>query len=289
MAPVPEVGCTVGLYVLAANQEIEQQKVVEMVQEVLPEVFSTSINKETSLTSAYHSLSVEFEVDESDSGYSSFVEAVNEITEAKHEAYSALDGMPIVDSVPKLVQEFGVAVSATQKDLPKLRTIFGAMLYVEDQTKGPVTVVKEDHQTPISPCGIKDYTTCGLPCEEYTCPPGGINGICILCPCEFFRCLSIEKNINQTLRSVFGFPSTESQCLAFVMDTTGSMRHEIVAAENVIKSFISSEEKEPECYILTPFNDIDDKRFAPIESKSTMLKFIPKVMSTALYNTSHQS
>ena len=44
------------------------------------------------------------------------------------------------------------------------------------------------------------------------------------------------------------------------MDTTGSMRNDIAAARAVIQSFIRSEEElnEVGCYILMPFNDVDD-------------------------------
>ena len=44
------------------------------------------------------------------------------------------------------------------------------------------------------------------------------------------------------------------------MDTTISMGDEIAAAQEIIRSFIRSEEElnETGCYILMPFNDVND-------------------------------
>ena len=56
---------------------------------------------------------------------------------------------------------------------------------------------------------------------------------------------------------MLGFIKDDLQCLAFVVDTTGSMYNEIEAAQEVIQSFIRSEEElnVVGCYILMPFND----------------------------------
>ena len=262
MAPEPEVGCTIELFVLAATREKEQQKVVETVQEILPGLFPTSnttANDTTSggasLTTVYNSLTEEFGVNKSDSGYSKFVEAVNEITEAKQEACSG-DVRPGVSNVSRLVQEFRAALNTTQRDLLKLRTIFGKMLCIKDEIEKLKSKGRERRQEPIPECG-----GFGTPCrerkpEDCTCPPGGVYGVCIFCPCEFFRCLDPED----VLKPILGFVADKLQCLAFVVDTTGSMRGDIAAAQSVIRSFIRSEEElnEVGCYILMPFNDVDD-------------------------------
>ena len=264
VAPEPEVGCTIELFVLAATREKEQQKVVETVQEILPGIFSTSnstandsTSGETSLITVYNSLTEEFGVNKSDSGYSKFVEAINEITEAKQEACSG-DVRPGVGSVSRLVKEFRSALNTTQRDVLKLQTIFGKMLCIKDQIERLGSKGRNRRQEPISGevCG-----GVGTPCfertpEECTCPPGGIFSDCIVCPCEFFRCLDPEDD----LKPILGFVADDIQCLAFVMDTTGSMRDDIAAAQAVIRSFIRSEEElnEVGCYILMPFNDVND-------------------------------
>ena len=274
VAPEPEVGCTIELFVLAATQEQEQQKVVETVQEVLPDIFTTIDNATNdttiSLPSVYNSLTMQFGVNRSDSGYSRFVEAVNEITEAKQEACSgALDGRPSVDDVPRLVQEFREALGATQKDLSKLRMIFGQMLCIKDQRGRSDSMGRRRRQATVSPvCRVIPKRCNERTPEECRCPREGIDSDCIRCPCEFFRCLDPED----VLKPILGFDEYVIPCLAFVLDTTGSMGNEIGLAINVIKSFIGSEEDEPVCYVFTPFNDVDDRRFVPSESKSALGK-----------------
>ena len=262
MAPEPEVGCTIELFVLAATREKEQQKVVETVQEILPGVFPTSnstINDTTSggasLTTVYDSLTKEFGVNKSNDGYSKFVEAVNEITEAKQEACSG-DVRPGVNNVSRLVQEFRAALGTAQRDLLKLRTIFGKMLCIEDEIKKLKSKGRERRQEPIPECGGLRTDCFERTPEECTCPPGGLDGDCIFCPCEFFRCLDPEDD----LKPILGFVADDIQCLAFVVDTTGSMGDDIAAARAVIQSFIRSEEElnEVGCYILMPFNDVND-------------------------------
>ena len=44
-------------------------------------------------------------------------------------------------------------------------------------------------------------------------------------------------------------------CLAFAVDTTGSMGEEIEAAKEIIRNLSRSEEDSPVCYVLQPFND----------------------------------
>ena len=258
VAPEPEVGCTVELFVLAATREKEQQKVVETVLSTFRTSESTAndtISGEVSLTTVYNSLTEEFEIKKSESGYRRFVEAINEITEAKQEACSG-DVKPGVDSVPRLVQEFRAALNATQRDLLKLRTIFGRMLCINDQIERQGSRKRKRRLATVSPGSDP------IPCymrtpENCTCPPGGLNGSCIFCPCEFFRCLDPKDD----WRPILGFVADYyRQCLAFVVDTTISMGDEIAAAQEIIRSFIRSEEElnETGCYILMPFNDVND-------------------------------
>ena len=83
-------------------------------------------------------------------------------------------------------------------------------------------------------------------------------------------CTSVLIDFNNQLHCIFnlGDPNncatTDSQslnvrkkhCLAFAIDTTGSMSEEISHAMDVIQYFIQSEENNLTlCYILVPFND----------------------------------
>lgn len=89
---------------------------------------------------------------------------------------------------------------------------------------------------------------------DCTCPPDGIS-VDITCTCEFFACLDVEDHLGP----IFGFSSlVQGPCLAFIVDTTGSMSAEITAIRRVIEEFLRSEEavNELRCYILVPFNDL---------------------------------
>ena len=172
------------------------------------------------------------------------------------------DVRPGVDDVPRLVQEFRAALNTTKRDLLKLRTIFGKMLCIKDEIKKLNSKGRKRRQVSIPECGGFGTGSDPVDCfdrkpEDCTCPPGGIYGTCIVCSCEFFRCLDPEDD----LKPILGFVAEEVQCLAFVVDTTASMSEEIAAAQEIIRSFIRSEEElnEVGCYILMPFNDMNDE------------------------------
>ena len=103
------------------------------------------------------------------------------------------------------------------------------------------------------------------PRDRCTCPPGGITSD-IFCTCEFFECLDPDD----IFVSILGFDSDE-ECLAFVIDTTGSMSGEIDAAKEITLNFLRSEEEigDAGCYVLVPFNDIGpDHSIVAEESKN---------------------
>ena len=103
------------------------------------------------------------------------------------------------------------------------------------------------------------------PCDRCTCPPGGITGD-IICTCEFFKCL----DPGDAFKSILGFDMDE-ECLAFVIDTTGSMSGEIDAAKEITLNFLRSEEEIGVlgCYVLVPFNDVGpDNATVAKESKN---------------------
>ena len=251
--PEPEKGCTVKVFVLASMREEQQMAVVHILQSVFPGLFGaplptdattdeptdstttttnglpifSTVRKDPLLSMTYTTLAEEFDRVESDAGYTQFVEAVTEITEAYQESCSGTK--PSLNDVPKLAQQFA-ALSPTA--VQELRNIFGKMLCIRQLYSTKAS--RRKRQTPVSP---------------RECPPGGIFDPSISVD-EFFACLGND------IPPVFGFTNTSFPCLAFVVDTTGSMRHEIEAVQNLIQSFLSSEKDEPACYAITPFNDV---------------------------------
>ena len=75
------------------------------------------------------------------------------------------------------------------------------------------------------------------------------------CVCEFFACLDPEDDIKPLMGFLGIYVDEGFPCLAFTVDTTGSMGTEIGTVKEVIRNFLSSEEHGPGCYVLQPFND----------------------------------
>ena len=108
----------------------------------------------------------------SDTGYSEFVEALNEIAIAEATACSS----SVMLNVTQLASNFSRAFSQelTDENLHEIRTIFGELLCAES--------IEQD--MPTSPSITRRCPSR----SDCTCPSGGINSI-LTCACEFFACL----------------------------------------------------------------------------------------------------
>ena len=270
--PEPEKGCTVEVFVQATMQEEMQMMVVQSVQNVLPNIFGiplptteaptekppdgsgeteittasptdstitietptpSPIRNDPVLSMAYTTLTEKFDKVDSDTGYTQFVEAVAEITEAHQEACSGRrDEQPTREDVPRLARQFA---ALSLKESQELRSIFGKMLCLRDRHSDR----KKRQAVDV--------------CDGIVCPDGKFDAV--IDPCQFFACLDdeTEETFGMKVEAIFGFVRFDLQCLAFVVDTTGSMRNEIEAVQDLILAYVSSEE--PSCYIITPFND----------------------------------
>lgn len=145
------------------------------------------------------------------------------------------------EDIHELVNKFSLAYGT--KNSVDLCNLFAKILNVKDHSD------KELHQK-----GARrrqadyGYDYCPEDGDGCSCPEGGINSTELFCSCQFFDCLDDGRNLMPVFE---GFEGLE--CLAFVLDTTGSMKDEIDATVQVIKDLIASEELG--CYILVPFND----------------------------------
>jgi hypothetical protein len=191
------------------------------------------------LRSLYESLAESFDNRTSATGFSNFMEAVNEIALAEAIACSSSESL----NVSELASDFASALSlnTTDESLREIRIILGQILCAESMEQGLPS---------------------GMACPsrgDCICPSDGIGGT-ISCTCQFFACLETELD---RLGPVFGFSTfstpvtSQGSCIAFIVDTTGSKADEIAAIRTVIENFLRSEEASNElrCYILVPFND----------------------------------
>ena len=189
-----------------------------------------------SLKTAYSILVEKYGRRETETGFNEFVSAIDEISIAQTEACSGPSPLRVSDTT-RLVQEYNAASAAKNAHLQ--RSIVGKLLCVDSNVTASPVPIRGRRQLK------KEY----CPPDPCTCPPDGD----ILCPCEFFKCLDPDD----VLKSILGFKNNQ-ECLAFVIDTTGSMTNEIDAAREIILNFLRSEEEIGilGCYALVPFNDI---------------------------------
>ena len=201
---------------------------------------------------AYNTLAESFDARPNVAGYNKFVEAVNEISLAQAEACNNPTFVPTIELVTKLAGEFENATFGPEVDLTKARSAFGKLLCLNTREGNAGESVRKRRQTNDN-------------CDDVTCLEEartvGLSKVGSVC--EFFVCLQLKsrEDIKQ-LGPVFGFASataTNDECLAFIVDTTGSMSGEIDTAKQTILNFIASEDNagELQCYVLVPFNDYD--------------------------------
>ena len=220
-------------------QKRSQNAVVQSIQSVLPGFVDNTTNASLADVSneLYQAISIRFNETTSSSGLTKFRQAINEISSGYALACSAPEDVrPTAEDIPKLMREFAAAYEEGNSKLLEIRSIYGQMLCLNDLLSVREEPVRKRRQ---SFCPSR---------ENCRCPVGGISEA-IICTCEFFDCLDEGDQLKPM------FLDFESlSCLAFVVDTTGSMKDEINLATEVIKDFLGSEEGEG-CYLLIPFND----------------------------------
>ena len=208
--------------VRATTPEVQLEVTTSIIKSIAPSVFSrispglmeTGSDATSSLKVVYDKLAETFGRKSSVVGYNSFIAAVNEISVAKTEACK---GTSILTSrnVARLVENFKTAFGVRNKDTSNIRSIFGKLLCIDE---GGPPATRKRRQIEV-PCLNKTR-------DECECPEGGIEIGEFFCACEFFECLDPGDH----LKPIFGFADFNAdgeQCLAFVIDTTGSMGSEI--------------------------------------------------------------
>ena len=203
---------------------------------------------------AYNALAQSFDAKPNVAGYNTFVEAVNEISLVQAEACNDPNFVPTAELISKLAGEFENATFGSDVDLTTARSAFGKLLCLNTREGNLGTGARKRRQTNSKKC------------KDAMCSQDALNeGLDkVVTVCEFFACLQAKSNEDiKRLGPVFGFASAtarDDECLAFVVDTTGSMSSEISAAKQIILNFIASEDNagELQCYVLAPFNDYAD-------------------------------
>ena len=199
---------------------------------------------EPPLRTVYKAISKEYDLPVTDEGYNNFTTAVTQITEAKIVACEGDGGISEGD-IPRLWTEYQALKEDVERNIEEIRDIFGKMLCLNERSH-----TEEKRKKRAFHCPER---------RDCTCPDSRE----LVCVCEFYACLDPDDDLPAIfglydIDVIEGFP-----CLAFTVDTTGSMRQEIDAVKEVVRNFLASEEDGPGCYVLQPFNDYADGRFDP--------------------------
>lgn len=233
----------------ATTPESQLVIVEDILQKIAPDVYTlistgASGDASTRLNTAYTRLAERFEVRATRAGFTNFVEALTAISVAQAEACSSDLSSVNSSTVADLVKAFDREFSLPDRDLDRLRSLFGKLLCIDSVGVYMRMYASMMWRGKRQAIGCPPGTSC-------TCPSGGLSSV--VCSCQFFRCLDPDDH----LKPIFGFSPTLAQCLAFVIDTTGSMSTEIATARRIILEFLQSEEQIGilGCYLLVPFND----------------------------------
>lgn len=223
-------------------QATDIEHVEEVARDLLADIVSiepgaTNASNVSTLEGLYNLLANQLGTTTSASGFTQFVAAVNEISIANILSCSTSRELNVTHLISAFSVIFSQNTSLTSEEIHETRQIIGRILCAQQQEQ---LVQQNTSMNTIS---------CPLRCS---CPPGGINSN-LTCACQFFACLDPEDHF----RPIFGLSQYSRRCLAFVIDTTGSMSEEISAARTIMLNFIRAEENLNElgCYILVPFND----------------------------------
>ena len=263
MIPQTEIpnGCTCKVVNASLSEEKTRDEVVVEIAEALESVLGgigssplvgdgvltpNETSDEPPLRIVYTALAEEFEVKTTDEGFNNFTEAISQITEAKEAACEGEHGVSEADSRSR-GREYRDLRGDIQGNIDRIRDIFGKMLCLSERSH---EARRRKRQDPL--CPEFGDPSCSCPTAEDT-----------TCVCQFFACLDPEDDIPpilgiENVNVPEGFP-----CLAFAVDTTGSMGGQVYAAQEVIRDFLRSEEDGPVCYVLQPFNDLQDGVFDP--------------------------
>ena len=249
------------------SEDVRREEVIVEIAEVLDSVLSTPLggivgggtpapsgtSDTPPLRAVYTAVAEEFDVEATDEGFNNFTEAITQITEAKEAACKGNGSVSEAD-IPGLAREYKELRGDIESNIDRIREIFGKMLCLSEKSREDRRKKRDSHcVTEFGiPCCCSEEEDMVRPC---CCPEPAVHGG-LACVCEFFACLDPEDDLKPILGIADVFTMyDEIACLAFAVDTTGSMHTEIGTVKEVVRNFLASEENGSLCYILQPFND----------------------------------
>ena len=237
-------------------------ELISNLQNIVLQGFNSSFEGTHNQTTLFSTLTTSFNLTESDETLEQFSKAIDVITDAYFKScFGPEEEKPTVQDAPDLLQTF-LTLLANRTDFTTIRETYGKLTCLDVFQPDEIIVKREaeDDEVDLLECAkarsVQKLYECLDP-DDLSC----VFDIDIEQDCDDLEMLDGE---------IFTYAKN---CLAFVVDTTGSMSEEIAATRQVITSFIQSEENILTlCYILVPFNDFGNM---PIEdSKQLIHNFI---------------
>ena len=193
------------------------------------------------VTALYSALTATLNITQTETGLNEFTDAFDVITDAYFKAcYGPENEMPSASKAQSILSDF-LSFLENRSDITRMRQTFGELF-----------------------C-LQNFIHDGSSNDSKKASLSAVLKICANAPNVelLYQCLNI-KNLNCifNLDDPINCTTTElsmkkkKHCLAFVVDTTGSMSTEISHARDAIQHVIQSEENNITlCYVLIPFND----------------------------------
>jgi hypothetical protein len=198
-------------------------------------------NQSANKTTLYAALRASFNLSnngsESDGGFQDFSSAFDTISTAYFKAcYGLEEERPTVADAPQLLSEFENLLS-NRSDITRMRQLFGQLSCLRNFTQQPSNINKRN--------AVDNCITSSANVEElYDC-----------IDVDDLQCI-FNVNATHNCSTITLAAKQKRHCLAFVVDTTGSMGAEISHVRQVITNFVNSEENDLTlCYVLVAFND----------------------------------
>ena len=233
-------------------------ELISNLQNIVLQGFNSSFEGTHNQTTLFSTLTTSFNLTESDETLEQFSKAIDVITDAYFKScFGPEEEKPTVQDAPDLLQTF-LTLLANRTDFTTIRETYGKLTCLDVFQPDEIIVKREaeDDEVDLLECAkarsVQKLYECLDP-DDLSC----VFDIDIEQDCDDLE--MIDGDISKYAKN----------CLAFVVDTTGSMANEIAAARQVITSFIQSEENILTlCYILVPFNDFG---LLPIENSKQLI------------------
>ena len=193
----------------------------------------------------YSALTAALNITPTENGLSDFTDTFDVITDAYFKAcYGPENERPNASKAQTILSEF-LSLLENRSDITRMRQMFGELSCLQNFSNPSSHVSIYRRALPTA-----DLETCASAANVkllYQCLDSNNQLGCIFNLDDPKNCTTTDSQTRDMRKK---------HCLAFVIDTTGSMGSEIGHAQDVVRNFIQSEENDLTlCYILVPFND----------------------------------